>query len=152
MNKKLIIATISILGLLSTPVFTLTAHAEEEVITGTVTLDDITDNATVTETPTSANPDNTSTETSPCVDENGDLIQDCGIIDYASNPDNEFENAIDNGLADEPEVVCADENEPDCNTNDSETEPELWPLIVSVSALGTTVILIFIINLFGRKK
>lgn len=32
------------------------------------------------------------------------------------------------------------------------TEPELWPMIVSASALGFTLLFIIIINLAGRKK
>lgn len=76
----------------------------------------------------------------------------------------EAENMLEEGTADEPLVVCADESEEDCDTADSapeeveddgeldEIEPELWPLVISLSALGATVVFVIIINLFGRKK
>ena len=76
----------------------------------------------------------------------------------------EAENILDEGTSGEPEVVCADKTEPGCEDTNSTpgdvnpdgeieaVEPETWPLIVSLSALGATVVFVIIINLFGRKK
>lgn len=63
--------------------------------------------------------------------------------------DTEFENAVEEGLANEPEVICATEDEEGCDTA---SDSEMWPLYVSLGALGITVVLVFIINLIGRKK
>lgn len=74
------------------------------------------------------------------------------------------EAELDNGTSGEPEVVCADPNEPGCedknsnpdivdeNGDEEELEPETWPLIVSLSTLGATIVFVIIINLFGRQK
>lgn len=65
----------------------------------------------------------------------------------------EIANIEHNGTSGEAEVICADENEPDCTPeNEAETEPELWPLILSLSALGFTIVFVIIINLIGRRK
>lgn len=63
--------------------------------------------------------------------------------------DTALENALDEGLADEPEVICATADEEGCG---EETDPEMWPLYVSLGALGATILLVIIINLIGRKK
>lgn len=88
--------------------------------------------------------------------------------------DEEAENMLEEGTSGEPEVVCADANEPDCNKNNpaltGENKPEedkaadadedtetnedapLWPAILSFSALGVAAVLIIIINLASRKR
>lgn len=88
---------------------------------------------------------------------------------YISTPNGcmtpeEWQNILDNGTSGESEVVCADKTEPGCEDTDTnpeivdengdteELEPELWPLIVSLSALGATVLFVIIINLFGHQK
>lgn len=63
----------------------------------------------------------------------------------------EIANIEHNGTSGEAEVICADENETDCRPEDN-TEPELWPLILSVSALGFTILFVVIINLGKSKK
>ena len=63
--------------------------------------------------------------------------------------DTEFENAVEEGLANEPEVVCATGDEEGCDTA---SDSEMWPLYISLGALGATVVLVIIINLIGRKK
>lgn len=84
-----------------------------------------------------------------------DSSNDPASSDQASKPTNETADEITdlehNGTSGEPEVVCADENEPDCSPEDT-ADPELWPYILSLSALGVTFLVIIIINLFGRKK
>lgn len=76
----------------------------------------------------------------------------------------EAENTLEEGTTDEPLVVCADRSEPGCEETDTnpeivdedgettEIEPETWPLIISLAALGATVVFVIIINLFGRQK
>lgn len=155
MNKKLITLAVSALGLIFASLSPIAAFAEpvpasDDIITGTVTIDDNTDSAAVTETPTSTDTDNpTASETSNCLDENGDLLPNCSPDDPSG--------ALDEGLADEPEVVCADENEPDCaDPDDPEnletSDPAMWPLILSLSALGGTILFVLIINFATRKK
>lgn len=58
------------------------------------------------------------------------------------------------GLSGEPEVVCADENEPDCESagESEDGEPELWPVYVALGALGAMIILVIIINIIGSRK
>lgn len=84
-----------------------------------------------------------------------DSSNDPTSSDQANKPTNETADEITdlehNGTSGEPEVVCADENEPDCSPEDT-ADPELWPYILSLSALGVTFLVIIIINLFGRKK
>lgn len=159
MNKKLITLAISGLGLIfagfaPTTVFAEPVPANDEVITGTVTIDDTTDSAAITEAPVSPE-DPAPSETPDCLDENGDLLPNC-------NPDGP-PGTLDEGLADEPEVVCSDEDEPDCadpddpetlnNPEDPETsDPALWPLILSLSVLGGTILFVLIINFAARKK
>lgn len=75
----------------------------------------------------------------------------------------EYIEEFEEGTSGEPEVVCADENESDCQNTTPESEvvepdgteeaiePELWPLIVSLSALGATIVFVIIINLCGRQ-
>lgn len=158
MNKKIALS-VSSLGLILASLSPVAVFAEpvptsDNIITGTVTIDDDIDSTTVTDSPVSTDSSQTQT-TSNCLDENGDLLPNCNIDD--------FEGATDEGLADEPEVVCADENEPDCaDPDDPETlnDPEdletsdaaMWPLILSLSALGATILFVLIINLATRKK
>lgn len=80
---------------------------------------------------------------------NPDEIDESDTVDVEF--DSNLENEIDhNGTSGEPEVVCADASEPGCE--DEAVEPETWTLYLSLGALGATVILIIIINLFGRRK
>lgn len=97
-----------------------------------------------------------------CLDENG-KFQAC-IYDKATNSYSFYQNVLEEGTADEPLVVCADSSEPGCEDTNSnpeiveedgeteEIEPETWPLIVSLAALGATIVFVIIINLFGRQK
>lgn len=72
-------------------------------------------------------------------------------IDSNLESDSELENDIDhNGTSGEAEVVCADPNEPGCENE--ATDPEMWPLYLSLGALGATVLLVLIINLIGHRK
>lgn len=98
-----------------------------------------------------------------------------GSEDSASNPvDEANENVAEECLADdcpdagtiehegtsgEPLVVCADENEAGCESSDqgtnpdeAQTEPELWPMWVSLGVLGAMIILVIIINIAGGKR
>lgn len=85
--------------------------------------------------------------------------------EYQSVP---LETALEEGLSGEPEVVCADPTEPGCEEgpskevtpgtddeaeleSETEEEPALWPMVVSLSALGAMVVLVIIINLIGRS-
>lgn len=65
--------------------------------------------------------------------------------------DAELENDIlHNGTSGEAEVVCASTDEPGCE--DEAIDPEMWPLYLSLGALGVTILLVIIINLIGRHK
>lgn len=63
--------------------------------------------------------------------------------------DTDPESALEEGLADEPEVICATGDEPGCEDS---TEPAMWPFYLSLGALGATIVIVIIINLVGRKK
>lgn len=72
-------------------------------------------------------------------------------IDSNLESDSELENDIDhNGTSGEAEVVCASADEPGCE--DEATDPEMWPLYLSLGALGATILLVLIINLIGHRK
>lgn len=67
----------------------------------------------------------------------------------------ELEDTINHeGTSGEPEVVCADPTEPGCEDAavENEIDPELWPLYLSLAALGLTVIFIIIFNIIGHKR
>lgn len=92
-----------------------------------------------------------------CYNDNGEFHEEC------TQEIDEEGNIFYNGTSGEAEVICASEDEADCpNTSapdnaetdqeDEETEPAMWPLILSLSALGVTIIFVIIINICGRKK
>ena len=76
-----------------------------------------------------------------------------------------IDEELENGTSDEPLVVCADKNEPDCLPNSDETKedvedtdndltvrkPAVWPMIVSFSALGVAAVAIVVLNITGPK-
>lgn len=144
MNKKVIYGAIFTLSLVFSGLNFAPAHAEETV-TGHIELSDDVDTTSAENTPV------TTSDNTEVTSDESDII-----------PISETE--LEEGTSGEPEVVCADESEPDCNTSnstpevaeeDGETEaidPELWPLILSLSSLGATVVLVIIINVFGHKK
>lgn len=151
---KVLISTL-VLSLGCSLVFTSPAQAIEETNTEAITVTDEedpsgSDPVTITED------DLTTTEGStPVEDATGD--EDC---DQTTDPDcqpapervdteQDLENALDEGLVNEPEVVCADGDESDC---EGDSEPEIWPLVLSLSALAVTIVFIIIINLIGRKN
>ena len=82
-------------------------------------------------------------------EEEASIEQACDeAIDDNCNTESELKNALDEGLANEPEVICATEDEEGCG----ETDSEMWPLYVSLGALAATILLVIIINLIGRRK
>lgn len=92
-----------------------------------------------------------------CKDTDGNFIDSCYRTDTGyetrKTPDNsDYENAIHEGTSGEPEVVCADANEPGCEDTEDTSDPELWPMILSFSALGVAFVLVIIINLSRRQK
>lgn len=87
-----------------------------------------------------------STEEYHCEDPDGDGQSTCEKIDLTENT---IENVEENGTSGEGEVICADADEPGC---EEVGEPELWPLILSLSALGFCIIFVIVINLASRKK
>lgn len=153
MNKKIIFSSIIAFTLSVSLTFNSAAHAEEGImpisdtsetpIEGTVSPDDVDSINPINpnETPIAPEPDNTTEPTEP----------EPESPDYTDPSDSELdEDAIHNGTSGEPEVVCADPNEPGCE--DEALDPEIWPLILSLSALGMTIIFIIIINLIGHRK
>jgi hypothetical protein len=135
---------------------TLPVGAVNEAVNGAITVtgdeDPSTGNGEVytdgEATPISETEGNAIEETQPIDDDCIDSTDE----DCQSRPetyDTELENALDEGLANEPEVICATGDEPGC---EDDTNTEMWPLYISLGALGATIILVIIINLFGRKK
>lgn len=88
-------------------------------------------------------------QSQPASDEDCDNSTDEDCQTDPDRYDTELENALEEGLANEPEVICATEDEEGCDTA---SNSEMWPLYISLGALSATVILILIINLIGRKK
>ena len=90
-----------------------------------------------------------------CFDDDNNFQEGCRydretntyIIDDAT-----YEDIIHEGTSGEPEVICASTDEPGCEDIEDGSEPALWPMIVSLSAIGAAFILIMIINLSHRKK
>jgi len=82
--------------------------------------------------------------------ENCDPTTDENCQTSTERYDTELENALDEGLANEPEVICASDDEEDCE--DAETEPALWPLYISLGAIAITIVVIVVLNLIGRRK
>ena len=70
----------------------------------------------------------------------------------SANDATELENALEEGLANEPEVVCADV----AGTTESGCTPEVqtpnWPVAIALGAVGTVAILAVILAVASRKK
>ncbi len=160
MNKKiftLAILSLSIAGFCALPV------QAEEITTAPIDADAI--DAGTTETPTPETPSRPSqttsgdTPTTPSENTTDDAsdtlttepITNCAPDDLTCIDEN---TVIHEGTAGEPEVVCADPTEPGCEDPEiaAAEDPELWPLIVSLAALGITLVVILALNLFRRKK
>lgn len=88
-------------------------------------------------------------------------------------PINENNTDQPNGEIAEPNDTECPENDPTCKENidletgtmpdndpaldedqaeEDDSEPELWPMYLSLGALGAVVLVFIILNLFGRKK
>lgn len=131
---------------------TLPANATDETVNGEITVTGDEDpstgnNETYSEDTTTITTDQP--EQTQSTDEDCDETTDENCQDTPERYDADLENALDEGLADEPEVICATGDEEGCN---DEANSEMWPLYISLGALATTIILVIIINLFGRKK
>lgn len=83
-----------------------------------------------------------------------DLNQNSSAIECLEENCPDTDTIEHEGLSGEPEVVCAEEDESDCeSTNHPEDdETALWPVYVSLGALGAMIILVIIINLIGSRK
>ena len=85
----------------------------------------------------------------------GDLDNDSAAINCLEENCPDADDILHEGLSGEPEVVCAETDEADCDTDyldNTEDETALWPLYVSLGALGTMIVLVIIINLLGSRK
>jgi len=116
----------------------ITVTGDEDPSTGTAEV--YSEEETIT---TTAEPDATSTQ--DCDDTTDEKCQT-----EAERYDTELENALEEGLANEPEVICATGDEEGCE--DAKTEPALWPLYLSLGAIAVTIVVIIVLNLIGRKK
>lgn len=169
MNKKAILGAIFTFGLVFSGLNSRASAIEIQPRTNTVnqpiemddngepvvTSDEVTTNCLGSD---SENPENCAEVVDDCAE--GYVLS---VADTCVTPE-EAEAMLAEGTADEPLVICADESESDCEATDAEPEevesdgelediePELWPLIISLSALGATILFVIIINLFGRKK
>lgn len=156
------------------------AFDENEEVNGTVTIEEVDDSIdSGTNTSSDSAEDNPNSDYTPglitkidgedrcvmegnigipcpaeCYNEAGDFQEGCRRLETGE---------IDNGLSGEATVVCADENEPGCSPEEIEKdqaeleaeegiEPETWPMILSLSALGVTILFVIIFNLLSRKK
>lgn len=97
---------------------------------------------------------------SECYDETG-TFQAC-VFDSETET---YRTILEEGTSGEAEVVCADRNEPGCSESEDlaveeadlaeseqPVEPATWPMVVSLVAIGITILSIIIFNLIGRKK
>lgn len=83
----------------------------------------------------------------------------------------DLENLEEAGTSGEAEVVCTEEGDEDCaaevetteeepaedceldeDGNCVESEPEIWPMVLSFAAIGVTVIITIILAIAGRGK
>lgn len=150
MNKKIVFSLIVALGLgvfLTSP-----ASAEEGIMPISETETTPTsDNAPVEGV---INPEEIDDSNEPATIINVDTDVNMPEVDPNTNadinPDSELEDLEHNGTSGEPEVVCADPNEPGCE--DPAVDPEMWPLYLSLGALGFTILFVIIINLINRRK
>ena len=102
---------------------------------------------------------------------NAEFLPECTTIDYTTQEAAEAacenaQNALEEGLSSESEVVCASEDEEGCEpgaedyidelegetADDEEEETAMWPVWLSFGAIGVMIVLVLIINLSGRKK
>lgn len=109
------------------------------------------------------------TETSEVTDDTATTSDEIVVTDETTVTD--LENIEEEGTSGESEVVCteeADENcaaetevteeEPaeDCTLDEDgncvEAEPEMWPMVLSLGAIGVTVIITIILAVAGRNK
>lgn len=143
MNYKIATAIFTLLGLCSLGLLSTPTYADD-LNTGTVSSDSFD-----TTTPT----DNFSTDSATPSEPSADSTPDTTPEEDNSAAD--LENTIDHeGTSGEPEVVCADPTEPGCSDPavEEQIDPELWPLIISLAALGATILFVIIINIISRKK
>ncbi len=143
MRKQITSITILTLGTifgLANLTQTTPVYAEDEVVQGTVEMPD----------------DNQPAEDAT----NSQADQEYGIMPISEeNPehgvDNSTDNDADNTTVDgdfQSEIILYDvEPEPEAADEDV-SEPPLWPLIVSASAMGITLVAIIVLNLIGKQK
>lgn len=150
MNKKIVFSLIAALSLgafLTSP-----ASAEE----GIMPISETENTPTSDSTPVDGviNPEEIDDSNEPTTNINVDTGVNMPEVDTDTNtdvnPSSELEDLEHNGTSGEPEVVCADPNEPGCE--DPAVDPEMWPLYLSLGALGFTILFVIIINLINRHK
>ncbi len=143
MRKQITSITILTLGTifgLANLTQTTPVYAEDEVVQGTVEMPD---------------------DNQPAEDiTNSQADQEYGIMpiseeDPEHGVDNSTDNDADNTTVDgdfQSEIILYDvEPEPEAADEDV-SEPPLWPLIVSASAMGITLVAIIALNLIGKQK
>lgn len=133
--------TLSMVFGLASLIYATPVHAEE-VVQGTVEMPD-----------DSASTDNTNNT-------NG---QDDGIMPISAD-DTEGSNGLSTDVSETDDTASADgdfqseiilydvEPETEASADEEAAEPPLWPLIVSASAMGVTLIVIIVLNLINRPK
>lgn len=136
------ILTLSVAFGLASLIYAAPVHAEE-IVQGTVEMPSndgaSTDNTNSTNNqdngimPISAESSDNSTETPVNADETGDT----------ASVDGDFQSEI---------ILYDVEPEAEELADDETAEPPLWPLIVSASAMGVTLVVIIVLNLISRSK
>lgn len=151
MHKKIV--SLTILAAVTALSFAGTAWAEE-LSTGEVVVDAIND-VEPTAVVTSDQPDAPAQDTEPAAvptQEIMDAVDECNTTGNCED----LENIEHAGTSGEAEVVCANDEEEDCEIDETEEIEEVveetWPLIVSLSALGATVVIVILLNLLGKRK
>lgn len=142
MNKKLFLVAIASLSITFSGLNSLPASAEDIEPRTVPNYDDSIETTSDEEIPTN------------CLGSDSEIPNNCTELS-----DQETED----GTSDEPLVVCADKNEPGCEpesdvAEETEDDPEadaaepmLWPMIVSLAALGLAAVMIIVLNLTGPK-
>lgn len=143
MNKNLIVTFVAILALSLSNFFAPHVFADEgdDIVTGTVSDEGFDSSEEPTETVTPETPNTPEDIENPDPSDSSENTETDSTLE---------DDIIHEGTSGEPEVVCADPNEPGCS--DPAVDPELWPLILSLSVLGGTILFVIIINLINRNK
>lgn len=142
MTKKTILGTLIFALICSCSCFLSTAVHAEEINQGAIEIPD----------------DSGYTETEPINLGEEDYDNENENINSEANDDTIDINAITGGrnAEDNTEIESTniDDNSSTINLEEltEVEEPSIWPMVISLSALGLVIVIIIVLNLFGRRK